>query len=141
MILFCAVVYFGDDDNTYDLRLFDEIRLTKKVSVFPVGLIGYAMSTPIVQNNKSRNPGRVVGFSDPWFEKRKFPVGKNAIFTRSSLTAVVAQNIKLQEVHQAVAIEDSFLFFNLTLYHNKRPTGQLRQSNNICYMAFSVKRH
>jgi len=69
-----AVVYFGDDDNTYDLRLFDEIRLTKKVSVFPVGLIGYAMSTPIVQNNKSRNPGRVVGFSDPWFEKRKFPV-------------------------------------------------------------------
>ena len=81
VILFCAVVYFGDDDNTYDLRLFDEIRLTKKVSVFPVGLIGYAMSTPIVQNNKSRNPGRVVGFSDPWFEKRKFPVGKNAIFT------------------------------------------------------------
>ena len=79
MILLCAVVYFGDDDNTYDLRLFDEIRLTKKVSVFPVGLIGYAMSTPIVQNNKSRNPGRVVGFSDPWFEKRKFPVGKNAI--------------------------------------------------------------
>jgi len=35
-----SVLYFGDDDNTYDLRLFEEIRKTEKVSVFPVALIG-----------------------------------------------------------------------------------------------------
>jgi len=35
-----SVLYFGDDDNTYDLRLFEEIRKTKKVSVFPVAYVG-----------------------------------------------------------------------------------------------------
>lgn len=46
-----GVLYFGDDDNTFDLKLFSEIRTTKKVSMFPVGLIGdYAVSTPVVKN-------------------------------------------------------------------------------------------
>ena len=35
-----AIVYFADDDNTYDLKLFEEIRKTQKVSVFPVGFVG-----------------------------------------------------------------------------------------------------
>jgi len=59
-----GVVYFGDDDNSYDLRLFDEIRSTKKVSVFPTGLVTQqALSGPIV-NDK----GIVVGFTDGWPE-------------------------------------------------------------------------
>ena len=33
-----SVVYFADDDNTYDLRLFAELRLTTSLSFFPVGL-------------------------------------------------------------------------------------------------------
>ena len=64
-----GVIYFGDDDNTYDLSLFEEIRWTKKVSMLPVGFIGEdAFTSPVVVNNK------VVGFSDPWFAMRKFPV-------------------------------------------------------------------
>lgn len=46
-----GVLYFGDDDNTFDLKLFTEIRHTKRVSMFPVGLIGlYAVSSPVVKN-------------------------------------------------------------------------------------------
>ncbi|XP_055713051.1 galactosylgalactosylxylosylprotein 3-beta-glucuronosyltransferase S [Phlebotomus papatasi] len=64
-----GVLYFGDDDNTFSLRLFSEIRYTKRVSMFPVGLIGkYAVSTPVVKN------GRVVGFFDSWPAKRQWPV-------------------------------------------------------------------
>ncbi|XP_062546033.1 galactosylgalactosylxylosylprotein 3-beta-glucuronosyltransferase S isoform X1 [Armigeres subalbatus] len=64
-----GVLYFGDDDNTFDLKLFSEIRSTKKVSMFPVGLIGdYAISTPVVKH------GQVVGFFDSWPAKRKWPV-------------------------------------------------------------------
>lgn len=45
-----GIMYFGDDDNTFDLKLFDEIRFTKKVSMFPVGLIGnYAISSPVIK--------------------------------------------------------------------------------------------
>ena len=64
-----GVVYFGDDDNTYDIRLFKEIATTKQVSMFPVGFIGIqGVSSPIVVD------GKVVGFSDDWFAQRKFPV-------------------------------------------------------------------
>ena len=45
-----GVIFFLDDDNTFDIRLFDEIRKTKQVSMFPVGLIGsYALSSPVVK--------------------------------------------------------------------------------------------
>jgi beta-1,3-glucuronyltransferase len=46
-----GILYFGDDDNTFDLRLFSEIRDTKIVSMFPVGLIGeYSVSSPVVKD-------------------------------------------------------------------------------------------
>ncbi|XP_027850679.2 galactosylgalactosylxylosylprotein 3-beta-glucuronosyltransferase S-like [Aphis gossypii] len=64
-----AVIYFGDDDNTFHLDLFKEIRTTKKISMFPVGLVGeYGVSSPIIDK------GKVVGFFDSWPAKRKFPV-------------------------------------------------------------------
>ncbi|XP_048103218.1 galactosylgalactosylxylosylprotein 3-beta-glucuronosyltransferase 2-like [Alosa alosa] len=52
-----GVVYFGDDDNTYDLELFEEMRYTKHVSVWPVGLIAARWyERPLVRD------GRVVGW-------------------------------------------------------------------------------
>lgn len=45
-----GILYFGDDDNTYDLKLFSEIRDTQRVSMFPVGLIEeYSVSGPVVR--------------------------------------------------------------------------------------------
>nr|XP_034175899.1 galactosylgalactosylxylosylprotein 3-beta-glucuronosyltransferase P-like isoform X2 [Osmia lignaria] len=64
-----GVFYFADDDNTYDISLFDEIRKTKKVSMFPVGLCTkFGLSSPIIKNEK------FVGFYDGWIAGRKFPV-------------------------------------------------------------------
>ncbi|XP_044764782.1 galactosylgalactosylxylosylprotein 3-beta-glucuronosyltransferase P isoform X2 [Coccinella septempunctata] len=64
-----GVFYFADDDNTYDLQLFREIRYTKQVSMFPVGLITkLGVSSPIVRN------GKFTGFYDGWMAGRKFPV-------------------------------------------------------------------
>ena len=33
-----GVIYFADDDNTYSLDIFEEMRTTKTVSVWPVGI-------------------------------------------------------------------------------------------------------
>ncbi|XP_012537719.2 LOW QUALITY PROTEIN: galactosylgalactosylxylosylprotein 3-beta-glucuronosyltransferase P [Monomorium pharaonis] len=64
-----GVFYFADDDNTYDIELFDEIRKTKTVSMFPVGLCTkFGLSSPILKNSK------FAGFYDGWVAGRKFPV-------------------------------------------------------------------
>ncbi|XP_046747595.1 galactosylgalactosylxylosylprotein 3-beta-glucuronosyltransferase S [Diprion similis] len=64
-----GVLYFGDDDNTFDLELFDQIRYTKKVSMLPVGLIGeFGVSSPVVEQ------GKVIGFFDSWVADREFPI-------------------------------------------------------------------
>jgi hypothetical protein len=64
-----GVVYFADDDNAYDMRIFLEMRKTKKVSVFPVGLLsGRPVSTPIIKN------GKVIDFYEGWVGGREFPI-------------------------------------------------------------------
>ena len=57
-----GVVYFADDDNSYSLRLFEEISVTEKVSVFPVGLVGGVM----VERPVTSQEGRVTGWSVGW---------------------------------------------------------------------------
>lgn len=50
-----GVVYFADDDNTYDLRLFEEIRHVKKVGVWPVAFVGELMyERPVCKDGKVR---------------------------------------------------------------------------------------
>ena len=64
-----GVIYFADDDNAYDIRLFAEIRDTKKVGILPTGnLQRTGISSPIVKH------GKIVGFVDVWKGGRKFPV-------------------------------------------------------------------
>ncbi|CAN9501567.1 unnamed protein product [Ophioblennius macclurei] len=65
-----GVVYFGDDDNTYSLELFEEMRYTKKVSVWPVGFTG-AMR---YQSCKVDASGKVYGWVGLYAPNRRFPV-------------------------------------------------------------------
>lgn len=65
-----GVVYFGDDDNSYDIRLFtDYIRNVKTLGMWAVGLVGGAyVEAPRVTN------GKVTGFDVKWNPKRRFAV-------------------------------------------------------------------
>lgn len=64
-----GILYFGNDDNTYDLKLFQEIRSTRHVSMFPVGLTdANGISGPLVRE------GKIVGFLTPRENGRRWPV-------------------------------------------------------------------
>ncbi|KAI4891609.1 hypothetical protein NFI96_020999 [Prochilodus magdalenae] len=64
-----GVVFFADDDNTYSLELFEEMRSTRGVSVWPVGLVGgRRYERPIVEN------GKVVGWYTGWRADRPFAI-------------------------------------------------------------------
>lgn len=65
-----GVVYFADDDNTYDLRLFDEMRDTKKVSIWPVGLVGHVIAEKPLLNSE----GKVIGWNTNWASHRPLAV-------------------------------------------------------------------
>jgi len=96
-----GVVYFADDDNTYDIRLFEEMRTTKKVSVWPVGLSGeLRYERPICRN------GKVVDWFVVWARKRPFPmdmagfaVSLNLILAHPSATFSHLVQRGMQESH------------------------------------------
>ncbi|XP_044314151.1 galactosylgalactosylxylosylprotein 3-beta-glucuronosyltransferase P isoform X2 [Drosophila rhopaloa] len=64
-----GVLYFADDDNTYDISIFEQMRYVSKVAMWPVGLVTKTgVSSPIIQE------GKLVGFYDGWIGGRKYPV-------------------------------------------------------------------
>eukprot|EP00736_Rhodelphis_marinus_P011529 Rmarinus@m.25386 len=64
-----GVVYFADDDNSYDPRLFLRMLRTKAVSVFPVGLSGLAAyESPLIENDV------IVGWHSGWQAKRTYAI-------------------------------------------------------------------
>ena len=70
-----GVIYFADDDNSYDVRIFEEIRRTQLVSVFPVGLIlKLGVSSPIVTDT------RVTGFYDAFQVSLSLSTNQKALF-------------------------------------------------------------
>ncbi|KAI4463407.1 galactosylgalactosylxylosylprotein 3-beta-glucuronosyltransferase beta-13-glucuronyltransferase [Holotrichia oblita] len=63
-----GVVYFMDDDNTYSVKLFDEMRKIKKVGVWPVGLVGgFNAEAPEIDTT-----GKVSGYKSGWKPDRPF---------------------------------------------------------------------
>ena len=77
-----GVVYFMDDDNTYDVRIFEQMRQTRKVSVWPVGLVGgLLIEQPIVDQKANR----VVGFNSRWKSQRKYPIDMAAFAVNLSV--------------------------------------------------------
>ncbi|XP_069974569.1 galactosylgalactosylxylosylprotein 3-beta-glucuronosyltransferase S-like [Penaeus vannamei] len=111
-----GVVYFADDDNTYDYRLFEEIRSTRGVSMFPVGFVTrLQLSTPVVKG------GRFAGWYDGWVIDRKFPVDMAAFaFSVELLQKRPRANMAWSYDYQ----EESILASPLELHHRHRVQGQ-----------------
>jgi len=64
-----GAVYFMDDDNTYHIKLFDEIRKINHVGIWPVGLTGkLRFAGPICSKEK------VTGFRAVFAPNRLFPI-------------------------------------------------------------------
>jgi beta-1,3-glucuronyltransferase len=78
-----GIVYNADDDNKYDPALFDEIKKTKRLSVFPVGNLGpNDIERPIVVE------GKFKGWEAGWTE-RKFPVDMAGFAFHSDLLGLL----------------------------------------------------
>ncbi|XP_064400334.1 galactosylgalactosylxylosylprotein 3-beta-glucuronosyltransferase sqv-8-like isoform X4 [Halichondria panicea] len=74
-------VYFMDDDNKYDLRLFEEIKKTQQVSVFLVGFCGGMRAEgPICNRN-----GRAKLWNAKWQPKRSLPIDMAGFAVRVEL--------------------------------------------------------
>ncbi|XP_002120380.3 galactosylgalactosylxylosylprotein 3-beta-glucuronosyltransferase 1-like [Ciona intestinalis] len=65
-----AIVYFIDDDNTYSLKLFDEIRATKRAAVWQVGLVAGLLS----EGPARCENGKVLEWKAYWWPDRHIPI-------------------------------------------------------------------
>nr|XP_008192881.1 PREDICTED: galactosylgalactosylxylosylprotein 3-beta-glucuronosyltransferase I [Tribolium castaneum] len=66
-----GVVYFMDDDNTYNVRVFQEMNKIKTVGVWPVGLVGgLNAETPVLD----KKTGKVMGYRSGWRPDRPFAI-------------------------------------------------------------------
>ncbi|KAL3082761.1 hypothetical protein niasHS_010563 [Heterodera schachtii] len=65
-----GVVYFGDDDNAYDWRLFAEMRSIRQIGIWPVGIVDQMIAEyPLIGSNS-----KVFGFNSKWKRQRPFPI-------------------------------------------------------------------
>uniref|UniRef100_A0A665W590 Galactosylgalactosylxylosylprotein 3-beta-glucuronosyltransferase n=1 Tax=Echeneis naucrates TaxID=173247 RepID=A0A665W590_ECHNA len=65
-----GIVYFADDDNTYSLELFEEMRSTQKVSVWPVAFVGGLR----YESPKVNKLGKVYGWKTVFDPHRPFAI-------------------------------------------------------------------
>ncbi|KAH9285246.1 Galactosylgalactosylxylosylprotein 3-beta-glucuronosyltransferase 3 [Echinococcus granulosus] len=67
-----GVVYFADDDNTYDPRIFNEMRNLRQGATWPVGIVGGSSWEGCI--TAPEEPSRIVGFWTGYKPRRSFPI-------------------------------------------------------------------
>ncbi|KAI2507310.1 glycosyltransferase [Fragilaria crotonensis] len=77
-----GVVYFGDDDNAYDVRMFPELRRTKRVGTFGVAYSGGGTYERCMVDPKT---GKVSSFVTNWVSDRKYPVDMASLSFHTSV--------------------------------------------------------
>lgn len=101
-----GIIYFADDDNTYDLKLFAEIRETRMISVWPVAFAGgLLVEKPIVDRT---NRSKVVAFNSEWRKDRPYPIDM-AGFAISLKLYFSKHNVKFSAKGPIGFIESNFI--------------------------------
>ncbi|XP_055879444.1 galactosylgalactosylxylosylprotein 3-beta-glucuronosyltransferase 1-like [Biomphalaria glabrata] len=115
-----GVVYFADDDNTYSLQIFKEMRNTTKVSIWPVGLAAnLRYERPKVTN------GKVTGWYTHFKPNRPFATDMAGFAINLNLIHQHPE-AKFSNTFAAGCQESTFLtLFNLTL-------NDLEPKANMC---------
>lgn len=102
-----GVVYFCDDDNAYELRLFAHLRSVTKLSLFAVGGISrYGYEGPTVDEN-----GVVSGWISSFRGSRKYPVGMCHHQSSVFHLTIQTENRFLKNRHGCIRVP--ILIFNL----------------------------
>jgi hypothetical protein len=100
-----GVIFFADDDNTYDSQLFHEMKDTRLVSMWPVGcLTKHGVGTPVVDGSCGNS---VRAIYDSWIGARNFPVDFAGFAVNLGLLLRNFHFVKMEGIpsHQ----EDTFL--------------------------------
>lgn len=90
-----GIVYSLDDDNIYDLKLFDEIRKTQKLSIFPVGGWGRPIDNPerpILDNNN-----KFIKWNSTW--QRKYATDMAGFAFNSNLLHKIKKPFWTYSIH------------------------------------------
>lgn len=104
-----GVVYFMDDDNTYSLKVFEEMRKINKVGVWPVGIVGgMRVEMPLVTNNK------VTGFNAVWKPFRPFPIDMAGFAINSTLFLKHADAKFSRKVQSGYQESEILMYFTKT---------------------------
>ncbi|CAB0015624.1 unnamed protein product [Nesidiocoris tenuis] len=111
-----GVVYFADDDNSYSLQVFDEMRYTKEVSVWPVGLVGGLMVEKPILNLTT---GKVVGWNSAWRPDRPFPIDMAGFAI--SLQHILKKSKAYFAYNVSGGFQESHILQQLTVRENLEP--------------------
>ncbi|CAD5220708.1 unnamed protein product [Bursaphelenchus okinawaensis] len=96
------VVYFANDENTYDKRLFDKfIRNVQKIGVWAAGAGYVAAESPLVLNDQ------IIGWNTAWRPKREFALSFSQF--AFNIKYITETNAKFDLRCAGLAMEDCFL--------------------------------
>lgn len=114
-----GVLFFMDDDNVYDPQVFDEMRTTERVSIWPVGFSGDALvESPVVSEE-----GKIVGFIGGFGRYRRFPVDMAGFAV--NLEYVTDSDVSFIRYNQVGVQETKFLENLGFLVEDLEPKGDL----------------
>lgn len=120
-----GIIYNADDDNEYDIKIFDEIKKTKNISIFPVGNLGpNGIEQPVIEDGK-------ILYWDAGWTSRRFPVDMGGFaFNSKYLYKKNSENKKLWDFC-GIGGESEFINY---ITNNDEELEFLCDNCNLCYV-------